>query len=373
MTITYPPPKLLDPARRAIELRGKLASLGAELASWRAATSSVAGPLPRHHTQVDSVTGTLEQACGAVRAELMDAGDSLTILDRTAYQERRILDIYRLWGFFRDKLALRFVPWVATSLSAADDLAWTCYGPAQRFIAAERRREPPLVYFTGGASPFLMPRESLYVVEPLPDGGLRAPQFAEIVRALPVALIGLPWSLADHLPDAPLIAHEVGHAIEFDLGLAEKVRALIEAAVPAQRREAWGAWSSEVFADLFGVLSCGSGYSRALAALLTAHPRRVAGDERTGSDWGTYPTATARVLLCAAALEHLQVVPVDLAGRGGVVRDLHAAHAGGVRSGRRCCRRGGPGRPVPGTGRRRSDRGAALHTGRRGPGLGRRR
>jgi hypothetical protein len=181
----------------------------------------------------------------------------------------------------------------------------------QIFIPAERQREPPLVYFTGGTSPFLMPRGAPYVVEPLPDGGMRAPEFSEAVRSVPVALIGLPWFHASHLPDAPLIAHEVGHAIEQDLGLADCVRELIEGAVPAQHSSAWGAWSSEVFADIYGVLGCGSGFVRALAALLAGHQRDVATEVRDESGWGSYPTRTLRVLLTTAVLEKLQVDPAD--------------------------------------------------------------
>jgi hypothetical protein len=305
------PPPVIRPERTAAELRSKLASLDRELTAWRDATRGDDAPLRRHHTQVEAIAGTLGQAASDLAYGLRGAEEGTWILERAVLIERRILDLHRLWGFFRDKLALRFVPWLEEPLLVADDLAWACYAPMQSFIPPEQQREPPLIYFTGGTTPFLMPRGAPYVVEPLPDGGMRAPEFSEAVRSVPVALIGLPWFQASHLPDAPLIAHEVGHAVEHDLGLADRVRALIEGAVPARHRPAWGAWSSEVFADIYGVLGCGSGFARALAALLAGPQRDVATEVRDKSDWGSYPTRTLRVLLTSAVLEKLRVDPID--------------------------------------------------------------
>lgn len=305
------PPPVIRPERTAAELRSKLASLDRELTAWRDATRGDDAPLRRHHTQVEAIAGTLGQAASDLAPGLREAEKGTWILERAGLIERRILDLHRLWGFFRDKLALRFVPWLEEPLLVADDLAWACYAPMQSFIPPGQQREPPMVYFTGGTSPFLMPRGAPYVVEPLPDGGMRAPEFRQAVQSVPVALIGLPWFQASHLPDAPLIAHEVGHAVEQDLGIADRVRALVEEAVPVQHRPAWGAWSSEVFADIYGVLGCGSGFARALAALLAGHQRDVATEVRDESDWGSYPTRTLRVLLTTAVLEKLRVDPAD--------------------------------------------------------------
>jgi hypothetical protein len=302
---------VIDALRTAAELQAKLTGLATELEAWRAASSGPDRPLRRHHTQVEAVAGTLEQAAGDLARQLDGADEGLWILERSGSIDRRIMDLHRLWGFFRDKLALRFVPWLEPPLVTADDLAWACYSPAQRFIPEHEHREPPLVYFTGGTSPFLLPRGAPYVVEPLPDGSLREPEFAEAVRLIPVALIGLPWLQVDHLPDAPLISHEVGHAVEQDLGLAATVRKLIDGAVPAGHRAAWGAWSAEVFADVYGTLGCGSGFARALMALLAGHPRVVAGEVRTDAAWGSYPTRTLRVLLASAVLAKLRVQPSD--------------------------------------------------------------
>lgn len=309
-TDSGPPLSVIDPARTKAELRAKLTGLDAELDAWLAATTEQ-GMLRRHHTQIQAVAGTLKQVSAELATQLDRPDQGLRILDRIGSVDRRVMDLHRLWGFFRAKFALRYVPWLEAPLVTADDLAWACYSPVQQFVPADRRREPPLVYFTGGTSPFLMPRGSPYVVEPLPDGSMREPEFTEAVRLMPVALIGLPWFQVDHLPDAPLIAHEVGHAVEQDLGLGDRVRALIEDAAPAKRRCAWSAWGAEVFADVYGTLCCGSGFARALMALLTVHPRQVNGEVRTPAAWGSYPTRTLRVLLTAAVLAKLGVQPAD--------------------------------------------------------------
>jgi hypothetical protein len=304
------PPPVIDPARTAAELRAKLYGLTSELDDWQAAAAE-GGMLRRHHTQIQAVAGTLRQVSADLAEQLEGADQGEWILDRAASVDRRIMDLHRLWGFFRAKFALRYVPWLETPLVTADDLAWACYSPVQKFIAPDRRREPPLVYYTGGTSPFLLPRGTPYVVEPLPDGSMREPDFAEAVRLVPVALIGLPWFQVDHLPDAPLIGHEVGHAVEQDLELGAAVRTLIEDAVPSGRRSAWSAWSTEVFADIYGTLCCGSGFARALMTLLAGHRRLVKGERRGGADWGSYPTRTLRVLLTAAVLAKLGVEPAD--------------------------------------------------------------
>jgi hypothetical protein len=58
-------------------------------------------------------------------------------------------------------------------LYAADELAWACYEPAQRkvvpeHVPTEQVKEPPLVFFNGGASPFVSSREQSYEAEAVP-------------------------------------------------------------------------------------------------------------------------------------------------------------------------------------------------------------
>jgi hypothetical protein len=302
---------VLDSVRTSSELRERIATLESEFEDWQNATLE-GGPLSRHQTQVLAVTRTLGHAADELKRSLPGPEGGDWIFERAPSLDRKILDLHRLWGFFRDKLALRFVPWLQDAMDAADDLAWACYEPAQTHIPQDRRREPPLVYFAGGTRPTLMPRGTPYAVEPLPDGGMRPPAFAEAVRAVPVALIGLPWFQLTHLPDAPLIAHEVGHSVEHDLALGHRVRQLVGCACPARRASAWQEWAAEVFADVYGVLGCGPGFAAALAALLAAARRDVEGEVKQDGNWGAYPPRTVRVLLVEEVLRQLELPGLGL-------------------------------------------------------------
>jgi hypothetical protein len=296
---------MIGPARKTAELTEHLQSITRELAQWREAAGEDGRPLWRHHTQIEAIAGALDEVARLVGNELEAAGGGDWIFERAPDVERKILDLHRLWGFFRDKLALRYVPAFQDALLVADDLAWACYEPAQQRLAEDSRREPPLVYFSGGSTPHLMPRGAPYTVAPLPDGGVRPVDFAELVDGMPIALVGLPWFEVEHVPDLPVVAHEVGHAVERDLALEDGVERLLVGAVAPGHREAWRGWRQEVFADLYGVLALGPGYAGALAGLLAAHPRDVEGEWRSPDAWGAYPTRTLRVKLVAEAVRTL--------------------------------------------------------------------
>jgi hypothetical protein len=296
---------VITPARKTAELATHLGSVTQELEAWRAAADGDTQPLRRHYTQIEAIAGALEELAQLVGDELEAANGEDWVFERAPDIERKILDLHRLWGFFRDKLALRYVPAFQDALLVADDLAWACYEPAQRFIPEGARREPPLVYFSGGSTPHLMPRGAPYVVPPLPDGSVRPAQFAQLIEGMPIALVGLPWFEVEFIPDLPVVAHEVGHAVEHDLGLEDSIERLLTSAVRSGQPEAWQQWRREVFADVYGVLALGFGYAGALAGLLAAHPRDIEGEWRPPGRWGAYPTRTLRVQLVTEALRAL--------------------------------------------------------------------
>ena len=43
-----------------------------------------------------------------------------------------ILDVHRIWEFFRSKLSQRYVDWFRPFLIAADEFVWDCYTPVRR-------------------------------------------------------------------------------------------------------------------------------------------------------------------------------------------------------------------------------------------------
>ena len=58
------------------------------------------------------------------------ADDEQRLLAGAMDVELMILELHRIWEFFRAKFALRYVDWFAGHLAAADELAWRCYAPA---------------------------------------------------------------------------------------------------------------------------------------------------------------------------------------------------------------------------------------------------
>ena len=195
-------------------------------------------------------------------------------------------------AFFRDVLA------------ACDDLAWECYGPAAQRFNAEHK-QPPLVYFTSTWSPFAFSRDSNFQNEVRAGAGARGmlgeDALQEVLRRLPIPLIGVPWYQAFHLPGALIIAHEAGHIVEFDFGLTGEIETALDRAGLAQN-DRWKEWASEVFADLYGCLRAGPVFVGAMMNLLATS---VAAIQREKPRSGRYPTRALRVELMLQALDRL--------------------------------------------------------------------
>jgi hypothetical protein len=294
-------------ARKRTELEAKVASLRSEFGHWEL-ESEEDRPLEKHHTQIRAVTRTLTPFVERVEAQLRRAALSdESLLARTERIEESTLDLHRIWDFFRSKFVLRYVPSFTEYLAAADDFAWACYRPVEELRSVDKRREPPLVFFNGGWSPFTWPRGTAYVAEAVGDG-LEPAQFGETLRRLPIHMIGIPWFQIAHLPEASVIGHEVGHDVDAELELGPQATELVETALgrrrtAAKRIPAWKAWLGEVFADVYGTLATGPAYAATLADFLAA-PVAVIGAEQPPRDWGGYPTRWLRILVTVETLRH---------------------------------------------------------------------
>jgi hypothetical protein len=241
--------------------------------------------------------------------------------------ELNILELYPIWDYFRSKLALRrSEERFEKYLAAADEFAWACYRPARdRALQArdkarkgrassplfppDKFKGPPLVFLNSGWSTFTVPRDFAFQTGLAPAGCLSASDFAAVTRALPIPIIGVPWFQIEHLPEALAIGHEVGHDVEqdFDLALPLKtalLKALEAGQVAAHRQEAWLAWLSEVFADVYGNLAAGPAYTGCLADVLAGDPKLIEQESLPYLNrWGSYPTSTLRLLLNVEVLK----------------------------------------------------------------------
>lgn len=227
--------------------------------------------------------------------------DDDTILNRAGFWERRILTAYSIWEVFRSKWALRFDGRLKDSLMACDDLAWACYEPAMKHYSPESK-EPPLLYLGSTWSPFYRRRGTEFRSEVV--AGLDASEtvqeadYLEAVSKLPIPLLGLPWFQVADMPGALLIAHEVGHAVEFDFQLTPKIsEALRKAGLDFEPD--WRVAQSEVFADLYACLCLGPYFASALMDLMVASKASVNQETR----FANYPTRGFRLELAVQALE----------------------------------------------------------------------
>jgi hypothetical protein len=300
----------LDDRRRA-ELRSKLASIGAEFEHWRAASAKGA-PLRKHNSQIARTTEALAGLVARIEQDLDDAKGA-AVLGRSEKVERSVLDLHRMWDYFRSKLALRYVTWFQQPLYAVDELAWGCYEPVQQAVAPALRarlKEPPLTFFNGAWSPYAAARGRAYTPEAVEGALLGLVSAHDAIRKLPIPVVGVPWYLAQHLPDSPVVCHEVGHAVEDDFGIEGEVAAALDAAmdgadVPEERRDAWRCWRGEVFADVYGCLGAGPAFLSALMGFLAADPDAVTLQRLSSPGWGKYPTTPLRVALNLETLRRL--------------------------------------------------------------------
>jgi hypothetical protein len=312
--------------RRRAELQAKLASVEAEFKRW-CGVSERDQPLRKHHSQIRRVTRALDALRSRIAQDVeVAAGDD--VLAQARRIERSILELHRLWDYFRSKLALRSVTWFQQPLYAVDELAWACYQPLQLAVARGRPtglKEPPLSFFNGGWSPFAAGRGRVYEPERVEGALLSMTSARDAIRKLPIPVVGIPWYLAEHLPDSPVVCHEIGHVAEQDFGLTEAIEAALNgAAVPAERRPAWRSWRSEVFADVYGCLGAGPAFVSALMGFLTDNPVVIAAQQLAAPGWGKYPTTDLRM---AFNFEVLRLMKLD-ASAGALERQWSTYYGG---------------------------------------------
>jgi hypothetical protein len=284
--------------RKSAELSAKLKGLTQELEQWKELSKPHA-ELEKHHTQIRRLATQIETVTPEIQARIDQADD---IQETWAQTESMVLELHRIWDFFRNKLALRQVGVFARYLALADDFAWECYRPAQEKgtgdhnVALAEVREPPLVFLSGITTPFAISRNSSYERE-IADERIRA--FRELVVRLPVPVLGVPWFQLRHLPDALVIAHEVGHIVEDDFRLTSTLSQLLNEALTSAnatgRGAEWEGWLGETFADIYGTLAGGPAFAQALADFAAVSISPV-------SNLKDYPPVDIRVRIVLRAL-----------------------------------------------------------------------
>ena len=285
--------------QRVIELRHQKQILRQELADWRTRTQK-GEKLEKHFTQVLAISAQLDGFLDKMGEPDETSAEPFKSCDKI---NRLLIGAHRVWAYFRSKLALREVDWLADDLKCADELAWECYRPAREKAAAvgsipkDGLKEPPLVFFSNDASPFAQARHSVFEPELINEQG-DVKRLGEALLLLPIAVIGVPWFQVDHLPMAVVVAHEVGHAVEHDFKLEKPLADAFAALnVPGDRKPAWSSWRDELFADAYGVLCTGPAYVQALMDFVAADPTLVQQERLEDPKWGRYPNRFLRMLV----------------------------------------------------------------------------
>lgn len=250
-------------------LSRRVASLPTELDAWleRAEADNV---LEKNFSQIEALDHFMRTLCALnqERFNALDpAGDVNAFLSGALDLAEDVIKSHVIWDFFRDRLELRFVPQFQQSMLIADLISYDCYtavmdqAKALRIIPDQGFREYPLTGLATEFSPVTWPRG-------------RRPRALQN-HNLPVPVIDLPW---DHLVnpwELLIIAHEIGHDVDEDLGkltraLQPAIADQLETAqTPMERIAQWQAWASEILADLVGILLTGPAFARALTGLLT--------------------------------------------------------------------------------------------------------
>jgi hypothetical protein len=281
-------------------LKRKRDSLNQVVEPWLDSVRGDREGFRRMTSQTAAVVNLLDSLLEKIDSDLGDySGDPQPL-------ENRILAAWQFWHGYREKFTQRETPVYEQFLRAADELAWVCYVPARTAALAPDDpacKEPPLVYFSSEASPFVDPRATRYQPDGVPARLIQAYGWPEAASKLPFALIGVPWFQLGFLPGGLAIAHEVGHSVESDFGIGpELAKAIVAAGVSEPTSHHWFRWRGEMFADLWGCLALGPAFVASLSDILL--PRQRGNPDI--SLLGEYPPAVLRVWWNIQVLEELQ-------------------------------------------------------------------
>src|SRR6266568_2659016 len=260
---------------RAEESREQVALLRKDVDRWFGQWK-IADRVRAHSSQLKALQTNIGDVLDRIVDDLptvVPGADLGEVYDKCRENDKRIAHMHRLWRFFADKFDQRFDKRMAPALAAADEVGWSCFAAA----AGHPGWTPaaPLAYFDARYAPTAFAREETPVDLRPADELLR-----KHVRLLPIPLIALPPVCIDRPWWLILLAHEVGHQVQHEIGggligaFADVVASL--AVDCGAAGDAWRGWSQELFADAFAVLTVGRWAAWAVSELEQTTPERMA-------------------------------------------------------------------------------------------------
>lgn len=339
------------------ESAAELKQLATEVAAWVKRYES----RDQYHTQLSALAGFVDGALKARETELATVlpqeSSTGAVFEACQKQDEQTLWLRRVWNYFRDRFNQRDdVGDTGRLVRAADEVIWSCYQPVRAWLKKQRQKKPeaerprpvPLPYIEPEYSPAVVPQTSwqrfLPQLQNSGDSNFQSKHLARLPMAmmrLPPAYTRSPWWLV-------LVAHELGHYIQYELldqrrlvqTYSDRVRAAAEAALRQQGvgdmeaergGDRWVNWSQELFADAVSVCLMGS------AAVSLMGELELSGDGKMTPNRGAYPprivrlkfleeVAAALKLRGASALTDVNVPALAAADRD-VASDLKVAQA----------------------------------------------
>ena len=282
-----------SPAVRHARARHAHLALRAEVSAWFAEYAArPADELRRQGPQLGVIDAMLRRSLERIGHELEAMQLDAAAFARCAALEVQLGVIERYWRFYRERLEQRDDPSRRRLLAAADEVVWSCFTS----LGGVEPAGVPLPYVEPTSSPIAMPRTSV-------PPGLRTSDkvLADLLGRLPIPLIAFPASLIGSPWWLALLAHEVGHHIQYDLEPNQALVGKTGDAIAAAAEEAagrWTPWRFELFADACSVVAIGTAAIRAIAELEWGPLAAMCQDR------AAYPPAIVRLAtMCAFASE----------------------------------------------------------------------
>jgi hypothetical protein len=279
---------------RVIESLDELQALAVEIDAWYAGWED-SYAVGKHRTQLEILTRLTRRLIAIFTAEIdkIDlTADAVTVYAECRQADQRLLYVRRLWRWYADKFDQRSGaeddPMTRTLL-AADEMIWSCWKTARQSLDADQEFDvpAPLAYLSPQLAASATRRSNF-------SAGLRPPGdkiLQDHVEQLPIPVIGLPLMCQRRPWWLVVVAHEVGHQIQFEFpDLARRTREALA--------EPWRGWHQELFADACAVLLAGPAVIWAITELAT----RPAPAPDTISE-SRYPPPTVRLAVIRALAE----------------------------------------------------------------------
>lgn len=235
----------------------------------------------------------LEPQCGEV-----SASDGIrTVYARCRVIDKRLLWIRRLWTYFQSKFDQRYDDKFKKVLKAADDVVWSCYAQPFR-ITGEERPPHPLPFVASVYSPYAIPRD-----EPPPDlrSDVDADFLAQMLRSMPISVVGTPSQAIEEPWRLAFLAHEVGHHVQFDFQKGVLIDSFAKTLLDAGG-ERWQGWNKELFADIFSLMMIGQWALWALAELIWTDTPGMLDDTNP-----RYPCPLVRLMFMATVADKVKL------------------------------------------------------------------